>query len=211
MAAFRIVAIRSDAVVSCNSVPSTMPQRIKTQASTTVKTPKRIAVSSRKAIKRSPNLANRYWLVLRSGVRTGRRGQATGAGGGDGSITPDSSRRCWAGGIASPQQSQFFEGGLGLFWQKGHSMFLRESGGPPIAQAYPSRAAFRHHGRTASGGRWPSSFSTNYCNLDRGETPEGERELGTSRGNMVNDSVPFPRRSRFCRHQRAKNIGAILP
>src|SRR5260370_37596536 len=105
MVAFSVIAIRREAVVSCNSLPSTQPHRIKTQASTTANRPKRSTVSNTKAIKRSPSLAKRYRPALRTGVEWRAAGMAACAG----SITPDSSKRYCPDGITSPQQVQFFE------------------------------------------------------------------------------------------------------
>ena len=152
MVAFSVIAMRREAVVSCNSLPSTHPHRIKTQASTTANTPKRSAVSNTKAIKRSPSRAKRYLPPLR---RTGVEGRAAGVRARAGSITPDSSKRCCPDGIASPQQLQFFEYGLIWLWQYGHSIFCPERGNRQSVKDTPVTAGCWHHGRTASGGHWP--------------------------------------------------------
>src|ERR1700674_3678030 len=151
MVAFSVTAIRMEAVVSCNSLPSTQPHRIKTQASTTANTPKRSAVSNTKAIKRSPSLAKRYLPALRTGVERGAAGVTACAG----SITPDSSKRYCPDGIASPQQLQFFEYRLIWLWQYGHSIFCLVRGNRQSVKDSPVTAGYWHHGRTTSGGHCP--------------------------------------------------------
>src|SRR5260370_41892651 len=103
MVAFSVIAIRREAVVSCNSLPSTQPHRIKTQASTTANRPKRSTVSNTKAIKRSPSLATRHLPTLLTGVEWRTERVAVGAR----PITPDSSKSDYTDGIASHLHASF--------------------------------------------------------------------------------------------------------
>src|ERR1700730_11447078 len=151
MVAFSVIAIRTEAVVSCNSLPSTQPHRIKAQASTTANRPKRSVVSNTKAIKRSPSLAKRYLPALRTGVEWRAAGVTPCAC----SITPDSSKRYCPDGIASPQQWQFFEYGLIWLWPCCHSTFCSERGNRQSVKDTCVTAGYGHPGRTAAGGHWP--------------------------------------------------------
>ncbi len=128
MVVFSIMAITSEAVVTCNSAPSTVLHRIKAQASTTANRPKRRTVSSRKAIKRSPSLATRYRPAPRIGAGVGGAGVPAGLD----SITPHSSRRYWPEGIAPPQRLQCFECEVTWRWQCGHSIFCE---GPQVSSS----------------------------------------------------------------------------
>jgi len=106
MALLRVTAITSEAVVSCSSAASKVPQRMKAQASTMANSPKSRAISSAKAMKRSPSLAKRYRTAgarVEAAVVVVRETAVAG------SVNPHSSRRCWPEGIAPPQRLQCFE------------------------------------------------------------------------------------------------------
>ena len=76
-------------------------------------------MSSAKATNRSPRLAKRYALELRTASEVWRAGMTVGVG----SSMPDSSRRYWLDGIVPPQRLQSLENELIWLWQCGHSIF----------------------------------------------------------------------------------------
>ena len=120
--AFSVVAITSEAAVSCNSVLSNVPHRIKAHASTIANGPKRRARSSVKAMNRSPSLAKRYRALVQTGGEPAAVVVATASAG---FVSPHSSKRYWPEGIAPPQRLQCFVCELIWPWQCGHSIFLR--------------------------------------------------------------------------------------
>src|ERR1700680_4073996 len=120
MVVFNVIAISNAAVVSCSSAPSTVPHRINAQASTIANRPKSSAVSTARAINRSPKLAKRYSPLLPVRAETDL-GCAAGAG----STTPDSSSRCWPVGIPSPQRSHCLAYGLSWLSQFGHRIVVK--------------------------------------------------------------------------------------
>jgi len=117
MALLSVTAITSEAVVSCSSAASNAPQRIKAHASTIANSPKSRAISSAKAMKRSPSRAKRYRTA---GSRVEAAVAVVRETAGAGSVNPHSSRRCWPAGIAPPQRLQCFECELIWLWQCGH-------------------------------------------------------------------------------------------
>src|SRR6185437_5923915 len=91
---------------------------MRAQASTMAKRPNRNAVSSTNAMKRSPNRAKRYRGCGRAEFPVA----ATESAGSTGSMIPDSSNRCWLGGMVLPQCLHRFKYEVVWRWQNGHSM-----------------------------------------------------------------------------------------
>ena len=149
MAALSVTATTSEAVVSCSSAASNVLQRIRAHASTMANSPKSRAISSAKAMNRSPSLAKRCRTM---GARTEEAVVVVRATPGAGSVNPHSSRRCWLEGIAPPQRLQCFECVLIWLWQCGHSI-LCEGLTPSIDQEYPYMGGPPDDLRTAV--KWP--------------------------------------------------------
>src|SRR5215831_7661005 len=133
MALFKVIAVSSEAAVSCSSDASKVLQRMKVHASTMAKTPKRIVRSIPNAMKRSPSLAKRYRVGLREGAEA-----AAGAAVRAGSVKPHSSRRCWLAGMAPPQRLQCLACVPTWLWQCGHSIYV-EALTPSVLQGYAGR------------------------------------------------------------------------